>query len=181
MPIRALSLVLILLAVINSAGCGDNNGAPMTGPSSIGAGAAFMSVSPQGGATGVPTDTAVTFRFGVAMGLGMEQFVDLHVGDLAGPVVPMSCGWSTDRTVMTCTPQGTLRPQTTYALHMGGGMMSLAGSPIDYDQYGGMMGGQWITGGMMGPSHGGMPWGTMGSGWRNSNGGYGMVFSFRTA
>lgn len=177
-------LVVVALAavVVITGGCG-NDGGMMTGPSGMGPGGAavFMSASPQGGATGVATSTALTFRFGAAMGTGMEQFVDLHVGDLAGPTVPMSCGWSGDRTILTCTPQAALQARTTYALHLGGGMMSLAGQPLDYGQYGGMMGGQWITGGMMGTSHGGGSWGMMGSGWSNSNGSYGMAFSFTTA
>ena len=175
-------VALALVAVVITAACG-NDGGMMTGPSAMGpgGGAVFMSVSPQGGATGVPTTAAITFRFGAAMGTGMERFVDLHVGDLTGPTVPMSCGWSGDRTVLTCTPQGALQPRMTYALHLGGGMMSQAGQPLDYGQYGGMMGGQWIAGGMMGASHGGGSWGMMGSGWSNSNGSYGMVFSFTTA
>ena len=170
-----------LVAVVITAGCG-NDGGMMTGPSTMGsrAGAVLMSVSPQGGATGVTTTAVITFRFSAAMGVGMEQFVDLHVGDLAGPTLPMSCGWSDDRTVMTCTPHGALQPRTTYALHLGGGLMSQARQPLDYGQHGGMMGGQWITGGMMGTSHGGGAWGMMGSGWSNSNGSYGMVFSFTT-
>jgi len=44
-----------------------------------------------------------------------------------------------------------------------------------------MMGGQWIMGGMMGGSDGGGSWGMMGSGWRNTNGSYGMAFTFTTA
>lgn len=182
MKSRGRLVALALVAVGINAGCG-NDGGMMTGPSAMGprGGAVFMSVSPQGGATGVATTAAITIRFGAAMGAGMEQFVDLHVGDLTGPIVPMTCGWSSDRTALTCTPLGALQPRTTYALHLGGGMMSQAGQPLDYGQYGGMMGGQWIAGGMMGASHGGRPWGMMGSGWSNSNGGYGMVFSFTTA
>jgi hypothetical protein len=34
---------------------------------------------------------------------------------------------------------------------------------------------------MMSGNHGGMAWGMMGSGWRNANGSYGMLFSFTTA
>ena len=156
----------------------------MTGPTHMGSasgGAVFMSVSPQGGATGVATEAAIVIQFDVAMGSGMEQYVDLHRGDLSGPIVPMSCSWSGDRATLTCRPATALQPHTTYAVHVGGGMLSLGGRPIDYAQYGPMMGGQWIMGGMMGASHGGTPWPMMGSGWRNGNGSYGMVFSFTTA
>ena len=60
-------------------------------------------------------------------------------------------------------------------------MMTQAGQPLDYAQYGPMMGGQWIMGGMMGGSHAGGSWGMMGPNWRNANGSYGMAFSFTTA
>ena len=59
--------------------------------------------------------------------------------------------------------------------------MTQAGQQLDYAQYGPMMGGQWIMGGMMGSSHGGDPWGMMGPGWHNANGSYGMAFTFTTA
>jgi hypothetical protein len=63
--------------------------------------------------------------------------------------------------------------------HLGGGMMTQAGQPVDYGQP--MMAGQWITGGMMGGSHAGGSWGMMGPNWHNANGSYGMAFSFTTA
>ena len=78
-------------------------------------------------------------------------------------------------------PQAPLSPRATYVVHVGGGMMTQAGQPVDYDQDGSMMGGQWITGGKMGASHGGQPWGMMGSVWHNANGSYGMAFTFTTA
>jgi len=164
-------------------GCGGNNG-NMMGPGAVGmglSGATFMSMTPQGGATGVPVSSQVVLRFGAAMGTGMEQYVDLHMGDVAGPIMPMDCGWSADRTTLTCTLRGPLSPRTTYVVHVGGGMMTQAGQVLDYTQYGPMMGGQWIMGGMMGGSHAGSPWGMMGSGWRNANGSYGMAFTFTTA
>jgi Big-like domain-containing protein len=145
------------------------------------AGTAFLSVSPEGGAAGVAIGSSMTFRFSGAMGAGMEQYVDLHMGDLSGGEVPMSCAWSADRTLLTCTPASPLAAHTTYALHLGGGMMSAAGVPVDYTAHGSAMGGQWIMGGMMTGTHGGMGWGMMGSGWRNANGSYGMVFTFTTA
>jgi len=114
------------------------------------------------------------------MGAGMEQYFDLHMGDLSGAEVAMSCAWSADRTQLTCTPGSPLASRTTYALHMGGGMMSSGGVAVDYTAGPGM-GGQWIMGGMMTGTHGGMGWGTMGSGWHNPNGSYGMVFTFTTA
>ncbi len=119
-------------------------------------------------------------RFGGAMAAGMERYVDLHLHDLSGPVVPMACAWSPDGTVLTCTPASPLAAHTTYAIHMGGGLMSRAGSVIDYSPAL-AMGGRWIMGGMMTGSHGGMGWGMMTGDWRNANGSYGMVFTFTTA
>jgi hypothetical protein len=110
----------------------------------------------------------------------MEQNVDLHMGDLSGAEMPMNCGWSADRTLLTCPLASPLAAHTTYAIHLGGGMMSAGGAAVDYTAGLGM-GGQWIMGGMMTGNHGGMAWGMMGSGWRNANGSYGMMFSFTTA
>ena len=144
-------------------------------------GAAFLSLVPQGGMMGVSSTTPLSFRFGGPMAPGMEQYFDLHMGGLDGPVVPMSCGWSADRTTLTCNPAAPLQPRTTYTIHMGGGITDANGRPAGYDAYGPMMGGQWLTGGMMTASHGGMGWGMMGANWRHANGSYGMVFTFTTA
>jgi hypothetical protein len=139
-----------------------------------------MAVSPPGGATAVAIGSPVVFHFSAAMAEGMEKYVDLHHGDLSGATVPMACVWSGDRTVLTCAPAEPLAPRTTYAIHLGGGMMSSSGVSIDYANAL-AVGGQWIMGGMMGGTHAGMGWGMMGSGWRNANGSYGMVFTFTTA
>lgn len=172
------------LASVVAFGCGGgSHGETMTGPSGPGemGSAAFLSVLPSGGATGISASTSIVMRFGTAMGPGMEQYVDLHRGDLSGSVVSMSCAWSGDHTTLTCAPLEPLHAGTTYWIHVGGGMMTQAGQLIDYDRYGPMMGGQWIQGGMMGGSHAGSPWGMMGNGWHNANGAYGMGFSFTTA
>lgn len=169
----AAALALLLAA----AGCGDET--MMTGPGGIpGSSPMVLSVTPSGDATGVSATTAVTIRFSQGMGVGMEQFVDMHQGDVTGPVMPMSCGWSGDRSMLTCTPRAALRPGTRYAVHVGAGMMGTNGLPLDLNQM--PMGGQWAFPSMMG-NHGGMSWNMMGSGWQGSNGSYGMVFSFTTA
>jgi Big-like domain-containing protein len=175
----SLALGLALLAV----GCGgENDGSMMSASPGTGMpGAIFIAVTPQGGATGVSPSAPIVFRFGAVMGAGMEQYVDLHMGDLAGPTVPMGCGWSGDRTTLTCTPQGPLSSRTNYVVHLGGGMMTQAGQHLDYGLYGPMLGGQWIMRGMMGRSHSGGAWGMMGPSWRHANGSYGMAFSFTTA
>jgi len=64
--------------------------------------------------------------------------------------------------------------------HIGGAMMDANSHPVDMDQFGMQMGGQWATQGMMGATHSGMPWSMMGFGWRHQNGSYGMVFTFST-
>ena len=130
---------------------------------------------------GVPVGTTLELHWGIGMGAGMEQFVDLHMGDVSGPVVPMSCAWSTDRTTLGCTPSSPLQGGTQYTMHVGGGMTGAAGQVIDMDQYGPGFGGQWIQGGMMGAGHGGTAWGMMGAGWRYSNGSFGMAFTFTTS
>ena len=131
----------------------------MRGPDGFpGTGTMLLSVTPAGGAVGVSPNSAMVVRFSGPMASGMEPLVDLHQGGLDGPVVGMSCASSTDRTTLTCTPVVPLARTTAYTLHVGGGMRDSAGRFIDMAQYGGTMGGQWITGGMMGPSHAGSPW-----------------------
>lgn len=176
---------LFAILVFATAGCGgrDSGSMMMTGPSGIGSqgyGAALVSITPVGGSTGVPTSTSITLRFGAAMAVAMEQYVDLHAGSIAGPVVSLSCAWSPDRTTLTCAPTASLTPRTTYVFHLGGGMMTQAGQTLDYALHGPAMGGQWLMGGMMGAAHGGQPWSMMGPGWRHANGSYGMQFSFST-
>ena len=156
----------------------------MMGPNGAGSfqtGAVLMSVTPQGGAMGVAGSASMVFRFGAAMGSGMEHFVDLHRGDLAGPTIAMNCNWSNDRTSLTCTPQGPLAARTNYVLHLGGGVMTQDGQAVDCARYGPANGGQWIVGGMITGSHAGGAWTMMDENWHNANGSYGMAFSFTSA
>jgi hypothetical protein len=176
---------LTLGASLALAGCGGGADMPM-GPGNMGPGGTpasptFMSVSPGGGAMGVPVGTPLEFRWGTPMGVGMEQVVDLHLGGIEGPTVPATHAWSADRTTLVCTPVGPLAPGTPYTVHVGGGMVDANGSAIDMNTYGPGFGGQWIQGGMMGAGHGGTAWGMMGAGWQHSNGAYGMAFAFTTA
>jgi hypothetical protein len=172
-----LSAVAVAILV---AGCGGG-GDMMTGPSGMsGTGTMLLSVTPAGGAAGVPVNATMVMRFSGSMASGMEPFVDLHQGGLDGPLVAMRCDFSTDRTTLTCTPQAPLSPRTAYTLHVGGGMRDAAGRSVDMGQYASAMGGQWVMGGMMGPSHAGNPWGMMGGNWQGGNGSYGMAFPFTT-
>ena len=173
--LKAIALFLPMLAV----GCGGE-GDMMTGPDGRTGTGTMLSVTPIGGAVGVPANSTMVLRFSGPMASGMEPFVDLHQGGLDGPVVATRCDFSADRTTLTCTPGAPLSPRTTYTLHVGGGMRDSAGRVIDMAQYGGAMGGQWIMGGMMGPSHAGSSWGMMGGNWQGTNGSYGMAFPFTT-
>lgn len=167
--------VFVAGSIIAAAACGRDM---MSGPTGMGR-TDLMSVTPSPGAVGVPQSTAITVRFDYAMGSGMEQFVDLHEGDLAGPVVATTCRWSGDRTTLTCVPQAPLKERTRYTIHLGGGMMDASGRPVDMGQWGMSMGGQWAQSGMMGSSHAGMPWSGMAP-WMAPDGSYGMGFTFTT-
>ena len=179
--VMARVLALTLLA----AGCGGDHDRDrdMMGPRQWGGapGPALVSVTPSGGATQVPASAPIVIQFGAAMAAGMERYVDLHSGDLAGPVVPMDCRWTADRTALTCTPRGPLGGAAGYVVHLGGGMMAQSGQPLDCGRYGPGMGGRWVTPGGPGPTHGGGPWGAMPPAWRSDDGTYGMAFSFTTA
>jgi hypothetical protein len=177
---------LVSVAALATGACGDGNQGPvsMAGPSGMGTqgdASAFMSIVPAGTSTGVSTSTSITVQFGGTMAAGMEQYVDLHVGSVEGPTVPMGCSWSAERTTLTCHPAAALDPHTTYMVHLGGGMTTQAGARVDYGHHGPMMGGYWVTGGMMGGNHAGHPWGAMGPGWHDAHDGYGMAFPFTTA
>lgn len=173
----AKMLFLAGATVFVAAGCGRDI---MSGPGDMGP-TRLMALTPSPGAAGVSPSSTITIQFDYAMGLGMEQYVDLHEGDLAGPVVPMTCRWSGDRTVLTCTPQAPLKARTRYTVHLGGGMMDASGRGVDMTRWGMPMGGQWAQSGMMGATHAGRPWSGMGPGWMAANGSYGMGFTFTTA
>jgi hypothetical protein len=137
-------------------------------------GTELLGVSPRGGATGVSVGANLSISFSHGMLQGMEQYVDLHEGELNGSRVQIHCGWSSDRTTLVCTPESPLKARTRYTLHIGGGMMDADDHPVDIALMGPRMGGQWA----MGASHHGS---MMGTGWHGPNGSYGMSFSFTTS
>ncbi len=114
------------------------------------------------------------------MGMGLEQFIDLHHGDVSGPIMPMTCTWSADRTTLACTPVTPLAAGTSYTVHLGGGMTDGSGHHVEVEHHGMDMGGQPVTDQMMGGMHGGQPMGMMGQGWLDSDGHRGMAFTFTT-
>jgi hypothetical protein len=140
----------------------------------------MMTVSPVGNSTQVPVTSPIAVGFTYSMAAGMEQYVDLHQGDLSGPTVPMTCTWAGNRATLTCQPVAPLAPQTLYTIHIGGGLMDSNGHAVDLDPYRSAVAGQWIMGGMMGGMHAGMPMSALGAGWRGSNGSYGMAVVFTT-
>ena len=169
MPPRVLISCLAAWALAAMA-CAD-------GPTAPAVTARVVALVPTGGATGVNPAAPIVVTFSHGMQSGMEQYVALHEGGVDGPVVPMTCGWSSDRTTLTCTPQSPLAPATRYTLHLGGGMRDQTGGGLDYEQCIAQHDGQWATAGMMGMGDSSM----MGPGWRHANGSYGMVFTFTTA
>ena len=172
---KSAVIALTLLA----AGCGGENGRDMMGAGpGREAAPVLLSVTPAGGAGGVPLSTPIVLRFGAAMGAGMEQYVDLHAGDLSGATVPMLCHWSGDRTTLSCTPRSPLAGRTPHVVHVGPCLMTEAGRPVDCGRYGPGQGGRWVTGEMMGPGHGAPPWAGMPG--RGCPAGYGMAFAFTT-
>jgi len=166
---QCLPRVLGLGALLAATACGTP-----TGPAT----ASLAAVSPAPGATAVSPATPITMTFGQPMMAGMEQYLDLHQGGVTGPVVPMTCGWSPDRTVVTCTPGSPLAAGTQYTIHAGAGMSDADGHPVGMGEWTGM-GGHWASAPMLGGMHAGQPVGMMGAGWTHA-GHYGMLFSFTT-
>jgi hypothetical protein len=75
-----------------------------------------------------------------------------------------------------------LQPGTSYTIHMGSGMMDASGRPVETAEHGLQMGGQSVTGQMMGGMHGGQPSSMMGPGWRHAGDDQvGMAFTFEAA
>lgn len=142
----------------------------------------LQAVTPADGATTVDPSVGITMRLSGAMASGMEQYIDLHHGSVAGPLVPMTCALSADRRTLTCTPNQPLEPGTGYTIHMGAGMMDETGRPVETETHGMAMGGEIVTDDMMGGMHGGQGSGMMGSGWRHQGDEHlGMAFTFETA
>ena len=135
----------------------------------------LLSVSPRGGAIGVGSTSDIVLTFSRPMMTGMEQYVVLHQGDVAGPAMPMRCTWSDGQRTLGCRPDRPAAPATRFTIHLGGGMMDAEGLGVGMERFGMDLGGRWATGGMMGGQTG-----MMGAGWRHGNGSYGMVFEFTT-
>lgn len=165
---RRFAVLGLGAAALLAAACSDNTTAPSGATP-----ATTLSAVTFGPATTTQPGGTVTMHFNGAMMAGMEQYVDVHHGDITGPVVPITCTWSTDHTTLTCTPNGALVAGQQYTLHMGAGMQASNGMPVSMTAGTGM-GGTWMTG-MMGGSHNGS---MMGTGWTDQSGHDGMLFPF---
>ncbi len=162
--VRRLTAGLAILA----AGCSSN-------PMDTGFATQLVSVSPRGGAMGVTPTAVIVLVFSRSMMSGMEQYLALHQGGPVDPVTPMNCNWSDGRTTLTCRPGQPLARATRYTVHLGGGVMDGSGRHVGMERNGMAMGGRWAARETMGGQLG-----MMGSGWRHTNGSYGMVFEFDT-
>lgn len=173
-PLRRLTVPLAAVAVaIATQACSQDS------PTAPAAETFLESVSPASGATGVDPSAPITIRFSGPMGAGMEQYLDVHQGDITGPTVPMTCTFSADRTTLTCIHDQPLQSGATYTIHMGLGMMDGQGQPVEVESHGMAMGGLPVRGQMMGGMHAGQPTGMMGQRWEDADGDLGMAFTFR--
>jgi hypothetical protein len=162
---------LATLTMVLLAACSNSSAPPKS--------ASLTAISPAPNATGVSTTTSIVATFGQPMMAGMEQYMDLHVNGIDGTILPMHCAWNGAQTTLTCTPDNPLAGNAPYTIHMGAGMMDQDGAVVNMASWT-TMGGQWATSGMMGGMHGGMPVGSMGIGWKDGMGHYGMLFPFTT-
>lgn len=182
---RGFTAVAALLAPLALGACDDNSTNPGTDVPTL------LTVIPTGGDSDVDPNGPIVLRFSHSMMIGMEEYADLHEGHMEGPVVPGHWSWNQEMTELTFTPNTSLKGETTYVIHVGGGMQDEAGHHLNLGMHGLGMGGDWFTEDMhedghhgQGMGHGGGMGGgqgMMGDGWIHpENGGYGMVFTFTT-
>lgn len=183
---RKVWVALVLVgAAASAAGCSKSPSSPGASGTTV-----LRTVSPEAGATNVSRTTTVQVKFNHRLMAGMEQYLDVHKDDVAGPEVDGDCVMSGDSTMLTFMFADSLEPGTTYVIHVGGGMMDDDGQDVDLGRYGMGMGGQWVTASMMGDGTGMGPGmmggdslhgGHMGSGWEDTQKGtWGMQFAFTT-
>lgn len=166
---RIFSLASILVAI--TAGCSSGD---LAGPDSVQA--VLLDVVPHGGHVGVDPTGTMYAHFDHPMREDMHNFASLHDGDLDGPEVDGSWGWSHEHHRLNFVPHEPLQEHARYTLHLGGGLVDQHGHHVDFEQHGFEMGGEWAHGSMMGRGHRHAE----GPGWRHQNGSYGMFFGFMT-
>lgn len=147
--------------------------------------AQLANVIPAGGSTGVDPSAPIVVEFTHGMMAGMEQYIALHEGTVAGPTVAGTWTWNPERTRATFTPSASLNGATQYLVHVGGGIRDAGGNMVGFEDHAGHHGGQWATSSMMNTAMMGDGMGSgheamMGAGWQHPNGTWGMVFTFTT-
>jgi hypothetical protein len=141
----------------------------------------LLTISPRPGAATSTVGTPITLTFDGSMDSTARQFVDLHQGAVAGPIVPMTCLWSNENSTLACAATTTqpLVADSLYILHVGSGLTTSRGGMLGTS---GMtaMGGTAVDGSAM-TMHGGQSTGGIGSGWTGSGpgGGFGYAFQMR--
>lgn len=189
-PLALLSVAALLL----SAACAKNAASPTDAAGMLATTApALLSLSPVSGMTGVDPMKPIVLTFNMGMMTGTDMLVVVHEGSVTGAQIAGTSTWSSDRRTMTFTPTTALKPKTTYVVHLSPSMIGTNGKAIDLGSCA-KIGGQTVTGGMMGSTGNGMmgsssggmvngSWGPgmMGAGWQATDGTFGMVFSFTTA
>ena len=168
---RPPAFVVLSALLLGSAACTDNS----TDPASL---TLLSAVAPQGGATNVDPNTTVSVEFSHAMSPGMEQYMAVHRGDLAGPLVSGSWMWSPDGTTCEFQPDAPFEHQMHYVIHVGGGIRDVHDHHVDFGHGATHMGGHMIDDDMMHDPM--MQHGMTGPGWMHPDGSYGMGFEFQT-
>lgn len=179
---RPRVLALVPFAALLLAACSSSDTGVSPADDAVSA-PSLASIQPASTATGVAANAPVVLRFSHAMMSGMEMLVVLHEGSVTGAVVAATATWSTDRTTLTLAPQVPMKRTTTYVVHLSPSLKDASGHLINMTP-GSMMGGQTVSGGMMGGGsmmNGQWGPGMMGAGWQAANGTFGMVFTFTTA
>lgn len=171
---------VLAVSVSFGAACSDEPSAVAIGDTEL------LSVLPAGGSTDVDPAASVVVEFTHAMMAGMDQYMTLHEGSIAGPLVEGTWSWNAERTRATFTQSAPLGSATTYVIHVGGGVRDAGGSMIGFEGHAPHHGGRTATSGMMNDAmagrgmmmedHGDM----MGEGWARPDGTWGMVFTFTT-
>ncbi len=175
-----------LAAILTIGACTKSSSSPTSPVGVLAADApTALSVLPAAATTGVDPTKPIVVTFNMSMMSGMEMLVVVHEGSVTGPQVSGSASWSADRRVLTFTPATTLKAKTTYVVHLSPSLQGTNGKTIDLAQCT-KIGGQYVSGGMMGSAAAGMmngSWGPgmMGAGWKASDGTFGMLFTFTTA
>lgn len=177
-PARMLAIVPFAALLLAACASSDTGVGPVAADAP-----SLASIQPASAATSISVAAPIVLKFSHAMMNGMEMLVVLHEGSVTGAAVACAATWSTDRTTLTLVPQAALKHATTYMVHMSPSLSDTAGHMINMTP-GAAMGGQMVSGSMMGGGsmmNGQWGPGMMGAGWQAANGTFGMVFAFTTS